>query len=363
MAHQGGCRPVIDDAGQADLIGPSVSCGQTIGRSNRHTHCGACSQCLDRRFGVLAAGLAGHDPASQYEIDLVTGERTRDADRAMLVGYLDRARRVAGMDPAGFFAAYGEAARVLPRGLGRAGEVASRVYDLYRRHADEVLGVVAGVIRGDADRLARGAGGPSPLVALSIEPPRPAAEVPVGEPDYLFRKGGDFWAVRFAGSETKYVNDSEGMRLIATLLGRPHAEVGALELLGVTPRPPGTPAPQAGLTLTDGASLADYRRAVKAVEGQIEQAREARDFEDLEGLELQRDTLLRHIRSVTTIEGKLRAASSDPERARKLVVNNVGNAVKALRKHLPALADHHRLTLKRGAVSRYAPATPVPWEF
>ena len=66
---------------------------------------------------------------------------------------------------------------------------------------------------------------------------------------------------------------------------------------------------------------------------------------------------------MTTIEGKLRAASSDPERARKLVVNNVGNAVKALRKHLPALADHHRLTLKRGAVSRYAPATPVPWEF
>ena len=40
-----------------------------------HSHCGCCSQCLDRRFGALAAGLGEDDPEEMYEVDLLTGAR------------------------------------------------------------------------------------------------------------------------------------------------------------------------------------------------------------------------------------------------------------------------------------------------
>ena len=47
------------------------------------THCGRCSQCLDRRFGTLAAGMADVDPEEMYDTDLLTGARVEDVDRTM----------------------------------------------------------------------------------------------------------------------------------------------------------------------------------------------------------------------------------------------------------------------------------------
>ena len=35
-------------------------------RLELHTHCGCCSQCLDRRFAILAANAAEHDPVEMY---------------------------------------------------------------------------------------------------------------------------------------------------------------------------------------------------------------------------------------------------------------------------------------------------------
>lgn len=69
-----------------------------------------------------------------------------------------------------------------------------------------------------------------------------------------------------------------------------------------------------------------------------------------------------HIGSVTTAGGKIRKAHSDLDRARKLVVNNVNNAITLLRKHRPELADHFDRHLVRAAESRYAPPAPLPWE-
>ena len=40
-----------------------------------HPHCGQCSQCIDRRFAILAAGQEHEDPAEAYKVDLFLGER------------------------------------------------------------------------------------------------------------------------------------------------------------------------------------------------------------------------------------------------------------------------------------------------
>ena len=52
----------LQAAGGERLIAQSVSCTSLQAQSNTHTHCGSCSQCLDRRFAIVALGLEEYDP-------------------------------------------------------------------------------------------------------------------------------------------------------------------------------------------------------------------------------------------------------------------------------------------------------------
>jgi hypothetical protein len=110
---------LIADAGCGGLIGHSTSCGHTWARTREHTHCGGCSQCIDRRFAVLAAGQEAHDPGDAYAIDLLTGERPEGESRVLLAAYLETANQVEGMTPEQFFGRFGEAGRALRSVGGR----------------------------------------------------------------------------------------------------------------------------------------------------------------------------------------------------------------------------------------------------
>ncbi|MBA3518414.1 MAG: hypothetical protein H0T75_12405, partial [Rhizobiales bacterium] len=70
-------------SGCGDLIRETVSCTRVHEATKLHTHCGCCSQCLDRRFGVLAAAAGEHDPVEMYRIELLTGDRDKPLDRVM----------------------------------------------------------------------------------------------------------------------------------------------------------------------------------------------------------------------------------------------------------------------------------------
>lgn len=63
------------DHDETDLIADIVSCNHVWKRTADQSHCGACSQCLDRRFGILGAGLAEHDPETGYQTPILVGER------------------------------------------------------------------------------------------------------------------------------------------------------------------------------------------------------------------------------------------------------------------------------------------------
>ena len=143
-------------AGRGGLIRDSVSCAHTRTTTAARPHCGLCSQCVDRRFAVLAAGAEADDPACGYAVDLVEGGRPEGEGRSVLASYVETASRVARSDAAAFLAEYGgEASRALRYLGGGADAAALRVYDLCRRHAREVTGVVDRVIadRPDAIRL------------------------------------------------------------------------------------------------------------------------------------------------------------------------------------------------------------------
>ncbi len=131
-------------AGAEDLIGRSFSCSHTRLVAITGQHCGVCTQCLERRFAVLASGLADHDPADNYQVDLLEGERTDRKGLTLAECYVLAASRYAEMTETAFVAKYGGLSRVLPHLHGNMVENTSKLYELHRRHGSSVRGVIDG---------------------------------------------------------------------------------------------------------------------------------------------------------------------------------------------------------------------------
>ncbi|MCG3203341.1 MAG: 7-cyano-7-deazaguanine synthase [Gammaproteobacteria bacterium] len=103
----------IRDHGCGELIKHTVSCTHVWEMTTLKTHCGTCSQCIDRRFGTLSAGCAdAEDPQEMYDVDLLRGERPPGDSRTMLESYVGMAKRVRGMTDTAFFTEFGEVHRV-----------------------------------------------------------------------------------------------------------------------------------------------------------------------------------------------------------------------------------------------------------
>lgn len=133
----------IAGAGCAPLIRRTFSCAE-VRRATRlgGLHCGVCSQCLDRRFGVLAAGCGDHDPVEGYAVELFRGPRESGAEVAMAEAYVLSALRHARSSDVAFLGAYGEVFRAIPHLNLPAAEAVARLHDLHRRHGANVEGVV-----------------------------------------------------------------------------------------------------------------------------------------------------------------------------------------------------------------------------
>jgi 7-cyano-7-deazaguanine synthase in queuosine biosynthesis len=78
----------IVQSSAGDLIGQTCSCAHT-GRfqSGTQWHCGTCSQCIDRRIAILAAGAEAFDNENDYVSDVFTGARSEGPERNMAVNY------------------------------------------------------------------------------------------------------------------------------------------------------------------------------------------------------------------------------------------------------------------------------------
>ena len=93
--------------GGADLIAKTTSCSRVRDRTKAHPHCGRCSQCLDRRFAVLAADVAEHDPVDKYEVELFLDPRQDPRDRTMAWDWYRHAvRRLARMSQSEFMTTF-----------------------------------------------------------------------------------------------------------------------------------------------------------------------------------------------------------------------------------------------------------------
>ena len=135
------------------------------------THCGVCSQCIDRRFGTLGAGLGGNDPEEMYEVRLLEDGRDKDEDRTMAEAYVKTASDIRQMTELGFLSKYaGELSRVVRHLPGSQDDNAKKVIDLFRRHAETVFTVMKDGVESHANELLNHSIPTNSLLMMAISP-------------------------------------------------------------------------------------------------------------------------------------------------------------------------------------------------
>ncbi len=134
---------IIGAHGCADLIAETFSCARVREATRRGRHCGVCSQCIDRRFGILGAGLGEHEARrDSYVVDLFYGERKPGPEVVMAESYVLHALKLASMSEQTFLSSFGQVFRILPYLPGSPDENAARLHDLHRRHGQMVEKVI-----------------------------------------------------------------------------------------------------------------------------------------------------------------------------------------------------------------------------
>ncbi len=384
---------VLRDAGCAHLLALSTSCGRTWTRTQEHPHCGVCSQCVDRRFAVLAAGQAEHDPAGGYAVDLLTGERPAGEPRVMLAGYVDLADRVSRMGVGEFFRQFGEAARALRHLHPSAAAAGHQVFDLYRRHAAQVGGAITAAIRDHADALRRRHLPPTCLLRLVVdtgagaEPEDREADAAcppasAQEGNYFLRRG-TMWAVRFGKGQECLYPAERGFDLLRVLLAHPgrsftasaldaecrqDAARGARAVAAEDAAGAGTgTGGDRGAEALDAEAVARLTRRleeIRTARPQIEASREAGRLELLDELaEEERNIQTRLARDLRP-GGRGRVLGDIRNQARNRVSNPLRRALKLIATYDPALAAHlKRPVLALGHQLCYSPVPETAWDF
>jgi 7-cyano-7-deazaguanine synthase in queuosine biosynthesis len=74
--------------GEQDLISSSVSCSKTFQNTTQNSHCGQCSQCVDRRFAMYSSSVEDHDEQGIYSFDFLKDELEDGKAKTTLIDYV-----------------------------------------------------------------------------------------------------------------------------------------------------------------------------------------------------------------------------------------------------------------------------------
>ena len=189
---------------------------------------------------------------------------------------------------------------------------------------------------------------------------QPARRPPAAAVVHL-RPDGAGWLVGYDGA-TFALPDLKGLRYLRELARHPGADVAALDLAA---------AGQGGAVLAespagevaDTRALAAYRRRLRDIDAELDEARDWADEARVTRLGLEREALLREVGAATGLAGRRRRFGSADERARVAVRKAISAALARVAQRDAALARLFRDTVHTGAACRYDPdpARPVTW--
>ena len=146
---------ILKQAGLGDLLRPTSSCSHHRFLRAERDHCGVCSQCIDRRFATIAAGLSEHDPASRYVVNCFTDSLEEGDPRTMVLSYHSFALKVAGLTGEGLFEAFPQLYECVPANAPGQRQIIQAIIDMLHRHADTVLSVTEDQVQAARAQIAR----------------------------------------------------------------------------------------------------------------------------------------------------------------------------------------------------------------
>jgi 7-cyano-7-deazaguanine synthase in queuosine biosynthesis len=395
---------IIRQAGFGGLIRATRSCTHTKEATNLHTHCGSCSQCIDRRFATLAAGAGADDPESIYKVDLLRGARPEGESRILVSSYTETAERFRQMDEMTFLSRYGEIARALKDAPGKPAANLQKAFQLLKRHGEQVMSVLREAHKTSFDeivgrrlpdscllRLAVEPGNTAPAIITPAKPGNGAHHVSIQvRPTYInwdisrmprnffVRVGPVSWDFSFEGGPRRTLTEQNGAAFLEHLLTWPNKSFDVEELNNaVRPMPISEVAGSQGelfeqrLSISDNLSgkqpLADstfVRQVLASMTRLRVEIQAAEDENNSVAADVARKELAKHskwLRGVVDRDGNLRYFKG----TRKKVLDALTRSMERLRKSIgeafQPFADHLTAALKVGATLRYEPAKPIDW--
>lgn len=367
---------VINQAGAAKMLRHTVSCAHVHKSSTQYPHCGVCSQCIDRRFSVLARGLEDQDPEEGYEVDLIRGEWKNDGDRVLVLDYIDAADRFAGLNNAEeFLGNFGEAARAIPAMMELSGNdgdtVAKDIFEMHQRHGRDVSRVIAETLA----KMAKCIRTPGELSANSLpailfergqrnpgtDPSFDADPALQVESEYVFRQFGQNWTVRFRGGTAFSIGPLKGMTYLHTLLQRPGEDLTAFALIDVAEGREVASRPLATSLGVDDDAIRSVKQTYDEIKAERDEAAEFYDDATVARCEAEMEKIDAWLKSEVGLGGKARRENPEQKKARMAVTNAISRSIKTITKANKRCGEYLKDQIRTGFFLRYRD-TGIPWE-
>lgn len=192
---------------------------------------------------------------------------------------------------------------------------------------------------------------PSRLLFGEHQATSPPVAEDAGEEEFSMSFEGDVWRVRFR-DRTALVRDSRGLQMLFRLVSQPDQDIHVLDLSSAGGT--ATDSGDAGPALDEQARL-QYRRRVRELEEELEEATELADHGRSDALRDELDFITRELSRAFGLGGRQRPTGSAAERARINVRRRIKDAIQRIEEQLPEAARHLDNTIKTGSYCRYAP--------
>jgi hypothetical protein len=358
-------KEVVDEiveAGCGELIAETTSCMHTIQMEKERSHCGACSQCLGRRFAILAAGAEVHDPSDSYATDLLVGERG-GVSQILVASYVETANQIARLGRYDFYKEYGEAARALSYIDGGPRAAGEMIYDLHQRYAEEIKGVIDRAIGRHARAIFERTLPESCLIRMVCDSRIQSLRFEDTDEENVLRRDGDAWTVRYAGKRSFVLGPRKGIAYLHLLLGSPGKQFRASELIATVDREPEKYLLGGQVDLhADEESIEAYSARLVELKHRRAEAERYDDAEELRCVDKETADLERELSRNLDRRGNLRVETADAKRLRDRVSRAVVRARDMIRTYDPALADHLKSpNLVLGLHPTYRPREDITW--
>lgn len=371
-----------------DLIKHSMSCAHSWQQSNLHHHCGTCSQCIDRRVAIIAADALEYDSEKDYLVDFFTESVDKKKDdfeaenKNLLTSYFLRGDKIGTPDYSfsDFESDYPELFdAVLYMGLDPY-NAARKIYVLYRSLAQDIQKAAEYATSGDFLKRARSTKGNLPLDCLCsilLQNTRPKVEYRVIEPkpkeNYIFRKKGEVWIVRFAGGKEQLLIDSKDMYALKRLLASPNEHFTVEELIcdGTSPV----------VGMVDGDEIADgfgsddsYEPSiddktkkdclteVKRLKQELEQAKRENNEVLIREIEEELQPYRRYLAASLKPGGRAKNLNTVARKKQASLERNIRSIKARLEKICPQLKKHLDDYLTLGKSPCYHPPEAISWD-